>query len=766
MPHMSATTTGAPDPRIIDITRRYWGYATLRPLQHEAMLAGIAARDSLVVLPTGGGKSLCYQVPPVAAQRTDVVVSPLISLMKDQVDGLRACGYPAVALHSQSSRSEQIETQRAAVSGECRLLFVSPEKLLTPVGLNLVRQARVRAFAIDEAHCISHWGHDFRPEYRRLAELREHFPDASLHAYTATATPRVREDIVAQLRLREPAVLVGVFDRPNLVYRVVQRQGGMDQVLDAIRRHAGEAVIVYCITRRDTEELAAFLRGERIRAAHYHAGLEAGTRRKTQDDFAAERLDVVVATVAFGMGIDRSNVRAVIHAAMPKSVEHYQQEAGRAGRDGLPAECVLLYSVADAIRWEGLIARSAAETDDPEAAQISLELLSHVRRYATRIECRHRLLSEYFGQSLPQPSCGACDVCLGEIPDAVDVSVEAQKILSCVARVGERFGVGHVVDVLTGKLSPRVRSLGHDRLSTFAILKESDKKALTQRVYQLLDQGLLSREGGEYPVLRLNAASWEVLRGQRAVRAVPASAAVRRAVVEEEAWEGVDQELFEALRRLRKQIAEERVVPPFIILNDATLRELARIRPGTIAAFGGVGGIGQRKTQDFGQRFVDAIVAQCRARGLPTDQAPARAPTRPRFDDQPRRPPRTALLAFERFDEGAAIEEVMAELGRARATVVQYLAHWIGERRPPTIERWVRAGTYDRVAAAVREVGDAFLGPVREHIVAGSGEEIAYDDIRLVIAHLSATNPRGAAPGDTPATSTGGEQGRAATASE
>ncbi|HYT58313.1 MAG TPA: RecQ family ATP-dependent DNA helicase, partial [Verrucomicrobiae bacterium] len=424
---------------ILATVRHYWGFSELRPLQEQAIRAGLELRDSLVVMPTGGGKSLCYQVPAELAQRTDIVVSPLISLMKDQVDGLRECGYSAAALYSGMSPEALRQTEEQIAAGRCRLVFVAPERLLTPRFLQFVERLNVRAFAVDEAHCISHWGHDFRPEYRQLAELKNRFPQTSLHAYTATATERVRADIATQLRLKTPVVLVGTFDRPNLVYRVVPRVDARAQALEVLRRHQGKAAIVYCISRNDTESMAAFLQANQLRAAFYHAGMEADERRRTQDAFAAEEIDVVAATVAFGMGIDRSDVRCVIHAAMPKSIEHYQQETGRAGRDGLEAECVLLYSGADVLRWESLIEKSAVDAKEPAGViAASRELLDHMRRLCTGVYCRHRKLSEYFGQEYVRPNCEACDVCLNEVEGLADATVTAQKILSCIARAGER----------------------------------------------------------------------------------------------------------------------------------------------------------------------------------------------------------------------------------------------------------------------------------------------------------------------------------------
>ncbi|MBM4262484.1 MAG: DNA helicase RecQ [Deltaproteobacteria bacterium] len=609
---------------ILATVKRYWGYAKLRPLQEQAIRAGLEQRDSLVVLPTGGGKSLCYQVPAALAGRTDIVVSPLISLMKDQVDGLRECGYPAAALYSGMPAYAQQETEEQFAAGRYRLLFVAPERLLTPRFLQLAERVKIRAFAIDEAHCISHWGHDFRPEYRRLAELKTRFPQASVQAYTATATERVRDDIAQQLKLKNPTVLVGTFDRPNLAYRIVPRIDARRQVLEILQRHKGEAAIIYCISRNDTESMADFLQANKIRAAHYHAGMEADDRRRAQDEFAAEALDVVAATVAFGMGIDRSDVRCVIHAAMPKSIEHYQQETGRAGRDGLPAECVLLYSAADVLRWEGLIEKSALDTKEPaEVIAASRQLLDHMRRLCNGIQCRHKMLSEYFGQDYNKPSCGACDVCLNEVEGLADATVTAQKILSCVYRAGERFGAEHVVDVLLGANTERVRRWNHEKLSTHGLLKGTERKTLTNMIYQLIDAGLLERSTDERPVLKLNALSWEVMRSQRQVRLLQAKEKVTKTRVDEHSWEGVDSGLFEHLRNLRREIASERNVPAYVIFSDATLRDMARLRPNSTAAMLGVRGVGDKKLADLGERFVNEIKRYCQNEGRKLESEPA-----------------------------------------------------------------------------------------------------------------------------------------------
>jgi ATP-dependent DNA helicase RecQ len=594
---------------ILSTVRRYWGFDTLRPLQAEAIRAGLERRDSLVVMPTGGGKSLCYQVPPAVAGRTDIVVSPLIALMKDQVDALRACGYPAAALHSGMDLAELRRVERDIVSGHHHLIFVAPERMLTTRFLDLAARLQVSTFAIDEAHCISHWGHDFRPDYRQLAELRSRFQDASLHAYTATATPRVRSDVVEQLRLKNPAVLVGSFDRPNLVYRVAAKEDITTQVAAVLRRHSTEAAIVYCITRKETEQMARYLVSVGIRAAPYHAGMQAEDRRYTQDRFAAGEIDVVVATVAFGMGIDRSDIRCVVHSALPKSIEHYQQETGRAGRDGLPAECVLFYSAADLMRWQQLLQWSAEQAKAaPEAVESGKQLLDGIRRFATVLRCRHAALSAYFGENYRAQNCGACDVCLGEVQGVAEATVLAQKVLSCVARVEQRFGVEHVVDVLVGADNERLRRWHHEKLSTYGLLKDMPRKRVTNIIYQLIDAGVLERTQDDRPVLKLNPLSWEVMRRQQPVRLVEANKTKpARTRLEESSWQNVDVELFEKLRELRRQIAAERGVAAFVILHDSTLRELALIQPTTLEMLRSVRGLGERKITDFGGRFLERI---------------------------------------------------------------------------------------------------------------------------------------------------------------
>jgi ATP-dependent DNA helicase RecQ len=604
-----------------------FGFTELRPLQREAIDAVLDGRDALVVLPTGGGKSLCYQLPPLVTGRLTVVVSPLIALMQDQVDGLRLHGYPAAAVHSNLDQATRQELRDLARSGALRLLFVAPERLFQDDFLRWLGTRDVGAIAIDEAHCTSQWGHDFRPEYRRLAELRERFPGVPFQAYTATATPRVQQDIQTQLRLRAPAVLVGTFDRPNLTYRVLPRQHLGRQVAEAIGRHPYAAAIVYCISRNDTEALVEELDAHGIDAAAYHAGLAAFVRTRISSDFRAERLHVVVATVAFGMGIDRSDVRLVVHAAMPKSIEHYQQETGRAGRDGLPAECLLLYTAADAAKWRMIIERGGQETGaDPATIDAQLELLQQMQRFAGCARCRHRALGEYFGQRYPEPNCGACDSCLDELEVVPGGHVIAQKILSAVVRTGQRFGASHVIDVLRGSRGEKVLARGHDRIPTFGLLADVPAPRLGNYIDQLVDAGLLARSSGEYPVLQLTAATAAVLRGtQEAVLKAPKAGLEarprgrrergRRAEPASADLSPADQALFEALRVLRRTIASELGMPPYIVFSDVTLEELARRRPATPAQLLAVHGIGEKKLEMFGARFLQAITGQRGAAG-------------------------------------------------------------------------------------------------------------------------------------------------------
>jgi ATP-dependent DNA helicase RecQ len=497
-------------------------------------------------------------------------------------------------------------------AGRYRLLYVAPERIAGEGGgwMSWLQATAALSFiAIDEAHCISHWGHDFRPEYRQLGALRAALPQVSFHAFTATATARVRQDIVQQLGLAEPLTLVGSFDRPNLLFRVLPRTSLKTQVLQVLARHHGDAGIVYCPTRRDVDDLAAWLTGEGFRARPYHAGLDDGTRHANQDAFLNESVDIVVATVAFGMGIDRSDVRFVIHAGAPQSLEHYQQEAGRAGRDGLEAECVLIVSAGDFVRWREILNKNGELTDARQA------LLRDMERYAASVGCRHKRLVSYFGETFAKSDCGACDYCLGELESAPDPVTLARKILSGVARVGQRFGAAHVTSVLRGHASEPVRLRGHDALSVFGLLSDQSIDELRAYIDQLIAHGLLQQSGDQYPVLQLTDLGAALLRDPAAVSDLPLARQRKlqkgrgpaRSRVEAESWEGVDRGLFEALRALRLRIARDRGVPPYVIFHDTTLRELAKLKPVTQEALRHVYGVGARKAEDLGDEVIEVI---------------------------------------------------------------------------------------------------------------------------------------------------------------
>jgi ATP-dependent DNA helicase RecQ len=599
---------------LLSVINKHWGYDSLRPLQEEAMLATLSRRDSVVVMPTGGGKSLCYQAPALLVDGITVVVSPLISLMKDQVDGLRECGVPAAQFNSAMPLADQKAAERELFAGRTKLLFVSPERLALQPFREMLKRMGVHTFAIDEAHCISHWGHDFRPEYRQLRALHDEFPDAAIHAYTATATPHVRRDIAQQLSLRDPLLLVGDFDRPNLSFRVLPRHDEWRQVLDVLERHRGEAGIIYCSRRKDVDSLSDKLQKKGIDAVAYHAGMSPDERRNAQEKFATEKCDLVVATVAFGMGIDRSNVRFVLHTAMPKSIEHYQQESGRAGRDGLEADCVLLYSAADLMQWKSMLASGEGVT--PEYLESATQHLRDMDRYCAGTTCRHRALVEYFGQTYTPENCNACDICLGETEEVPDALVVSQKIVSCVYRLREMWGVSHIIGVLRGEDTEKIRERQHDQLSTYGLLKGQPRHEVREWIYQLIAQGFLIQTDAEYPVVRLGPRAREVIKGYAEVRlrqpavrkkdAIPGGSASsgRRPAVDDGPY---DRTLFEMLRKWRRGEAEERGVPPYVIFSDKTLRELARVRPTTLYELRGIYGIGDAKLEAFGSALVTQI---------------------------------------------------------------------------------------------------------------------------------------------------------------
>jgi ATP-dependent DNA helicase RecQ len=716
-----------PHDTLQQILKQYWGFDQYLPLQREAMQCVLEDRDSLAVLPTGGGKSLCFQAPAMCREGLAVVVSPLLALMKDQVDGLATCGIPAAAVNSTHSLSEKRDIARQIEAGQLRLLYMSPERLVVPRTLDFLQQHNISFFAIDEAHCISAWGHDFRPEYRGLRMLRERFPKAAIHAYTATATEQVRRDIAQQLGLRDAKVLVGDFRRLNLQYHVARRERGLGQICQVIDRFRGQSGIIYCITRAEVDKTAAVLREMGYSALPYHAGMSDDDRIRNQDAFLKEQADTIVATIAFGMGIDKSNVRYVVHAGMPKSLENYQQESGRAGRDGAEAECLLLHSGRDLMTWKRLIDRMPSEAQP--AAKAALE---KINCYATSVTCRHASLIEHFGQTWHDGPCHACDVCHGELDIVNDALVVGQKILSCVLRVQERFGADYVSLVLTGSQEQRILAAGHEKVSTWGILKEFRRQDVRQWIEQLVGQGFLEKEG-EFNTLRVTVEGRRLLAGQvvptllqpaKEVRGPSRGAAL-------DSWEGVDQGLFESLRQLRREEAVARSVPAYIVFGDATLRDMARQRPTTIARLLDVHGVGQKKAADLGQQFVDRIVAYCGEHNVDTNvstQSAVRQSSAP-----PMTPSASAVQSFPLFDEGLSVEQVAERLGRAESTTYGYLESYIRHRRVTDATRWIPRRDLAEIESAVETAGTERLKPIHEAL----GGRVSYERIRIAMACMA-----------------------------
>ena len=603
--------------------KRHFGFDHFRPGQEAVVQDALAQRDLLAVMPTGGGKSLCFQLPALLQPGVMIVVSPLIALMQDQVRLLADNGIAASFVNSSLAAGEASARLAAALRGEIKLLYLAPERLLMPDFLDgfvprLMQAQGLSAFTLDEAHCVSEWGHDFRPEYRRLALLREKFPQVPVLAFTATATPRVRQDIVQQLALREAAVHVSSFNRPNLHYTVHEKtRKTYDEVLAQAR--AGGAGIVYCLSRARVDELAAKLAGDGVRALPYHAGLDADTRRENQEQFIRDDAQVMVATVAFGMGINKPDVRWVIHHDLPKTLESYYQEAGRAGRDGDPARCTLYFGVGDIRTAEFLISQKVhPETGEPleEEQRIAKMQLRRVLDYAQSSECRRVIQLRYFGEEFRAP-CGGCDNCL--MPrEQQDWTREAQMFLSTLARLaqrGQRYGTQHVVDILRGADNEKVQRLGHQSVSTYGIGKGRSLAEWRHLSRALEHQGLVTLSGDEYPVLVLNEDSMAVLRGTRTVQVSAmaeekiASAKQRRSKGPSPAPTNAEEALFQQLRSLRKQLADAQGVPPYVVFADAALRAMAQAQPVTLAAFAEISGVGKAKLERYGPDFVAVIKA-------------------------------------------------------------------------------------------------------------------------------------------------------------
>ncbi len=584
--------------------RRVFGFPVFRPHQQEIIEGLLEGRDAFVLMPTGGGKSLCYQIPALHRRGVGIVVSPLISLMKDQVDALRANGVSAAFYNSALESQEARQVLARLHADELDLLYVSPERLLSPAFLERISDIDIALFAIDEAHCVSQWGHDFRREYAQLGVLREHFPDVPLVALTATADAQTREDIVRVLGLGAATRYVTGFDRPNIRYTVLEKHKPFDQLVRFLLNRRSQAGIVYALSRKRVDEIAQKLQDEGLRAAAYHAGLPSGQRQDVQERFLRDDVLIVVATVAFGMGIDKPNVRFVVHYDIPKNIEGYYQETGRAGRDGLPAEALLLYGAQDIITVRRLIENNESQ----EQQRIELHKLNAMAALAESVSCRRRVLLNYFGERLEQ-DCGNCDICL-DPPERFDASVDVQKALSCVYRVGQRFGVKHVVDVLRGADNERIRSLGHHKLSTYGVGSDKSEPEWTSILRQLIHHGYLIQDIANYSVLNLTEAARPLLRGEQQIQLAKPRIReqIKKKVTKSPASQGpYDEALFEELRALRKRLADTQGVPPYIVFGDATLIQMARDKPMSEGDLLGVIGVGQHKLEKYGKDFLDAI---------------------------------------------------------------------------------------------------------------------------------------------------------------
>ena len=696
-------------PNLLRTLKQYFGFDSFRPLQEQIIRDALANRDTFALLPTGGGKSLCFQLPALVRPGLTVVVSPLIALMKDQVDALQSSGVAATFLNSSLAAGESRERLYGLHTDKFRLLYVAPERLMLSGFLSDLQRWNVNLIAVDEAHCISEWGHDFRPEYRQLAQLRDKFPNVPFMALTATATDRVRGDIVKHLKLREPGCYVASFNRPNLTYRIIPKASPYEQTLEFVRARPRESGIVYCQSRKSAESVAARLNEDGVKARPYHAGMESKDRAENQELFLRDEVNVICATIAFGMGINKPNVRFVIHYDLPKNVEGYYQETGRAGRDGLPSECVLLFSAGDVVKQRKFI----DEKPEPEK-RIALEQLQQMVHYAESSECRRASLLEYFSEQFPGDNCGACDNCLSP-RETYDGTLLAQKFLSCVYRIRERssFGVGlnHVVEVLTGADTEKVRKFGHQQLSTYGIGKEVGRAEWAAIGRELIRLGLASQDADKFNVLALTPEGRATLTQRKPVRLTKAmKVPERRAHAVGEI--ACDEALFEVLRALRKKLADERGVPPYIVFSDVSLRQMARLYPVSTGEFARISGVGQVKLRDFGAAFMNEIVdfLATHPKQIFADESfLAPPPSRARLND-------TTRETVRNFLSGDSVEQIAQRRQLSVSTIYGHLAAAVDAGEKIDLNQLLTPAEQETVRTAFARAGFNNLTGVHESL--------------------------------------------------
>ena len=726
---------------MLDLLKQFFGFDRFRPLQEDIIANVLTGNDSLVIMPTGGGKSLCYQLPALRLDGITLVVSPLIALMKDQVDGLKANGIKAEFINSALPYQDMVRIRGEALRGEVKILYVSPERLALEGFQSLLRSLNVCLVAVDEAHCISEWGHDFRPDYRSLGALRRSMPDVPFIALTATATYRVRDDIVTQLGLTNPQRFVASFNRANLNYEVRSKRNFFGQLAELLESRRNQSAIIYCFSRKETEELAVDLRGLGLMAKPYHAGMDAEARRRTQEEFIAGEFPIVVATIAFGMGIDKPDVRLVVHNSLPKSLEGYYQETGRAGRDGLPSDCVLFYSYGDKSKQEFFINR----IEDDIERQNANDKLTQVIDYCQLQACRRRYLLEYFGDETVSDGaspndCQGCDICL--LPrEEFDATIIAQKILSAILKTGQRYGITHIDAVLRGGRSKRIRESGHDSLSVFGIAKEHTGDEIKELSALLMAEGLIYRNSEEYPTLGVTDKGRQFLKErQRLTLSRPKRAEqTQRQRVDRAAT--LNNELFERLRSLRLEIARELEVPAFVVFNDATLNDMAQRVPRNREEFGRISGVGSVKLQQFGDKFLAEIEQFLRANPDPIKEEPSPDSDHSRASEKRavRREGSTYSQTRELLNQGMSASQVAHRRGLSVGTIVSHVemmvANGIDVDLEPSLPRTDRKVV---IEAAFDQAGgtEAKLSTVYENV----GDDITYEDIRIVRAHLTQSN--------------------------